>query len=253
MLMKPKSQKKTSTPAVPTQPLRHDQVVKATETLLKWKKDPKQRTPKTPLFDEGEPILLQITLGKINPDPIFKRYVIPIPHPIRGDNVEICVIVKDPVAKYKPMVKDIAGVKKVLPLAKLRTHYKQFESRRKLQRSYDLFICDADIFLLMKGLLGKGFVQSKQVPFPVSFTDGKLQENIEKIRDGTVLNLSTGTTVSLPIGLTSQTPEDVAANVVKAKKTFAKKLGGWENIQTLSLKTVDSPALPVFNQITFRV
>jgi hypothetical protein len=60
----------------------------------------------------------------------------------------------------------------VIGLAKLRANYKQFEAKRKLSSSYDLFLSDARILPILPRLLGKSFFKKKKsvFSFPLSLS-----------------------------------------------------------------------------------
>ena len=45
----------------------------------------------------------------------------------------------------------------VIPLEKLRTEFKSFESRRQLCSSFDVFLADSRVYHNLHGILGKSF------------------------------------------------------------------------------------------------
>ena len=47
-------------------------------------------------------------------------------------------------------------------MAKLKTHYKSYESRRQLVVMYDVFLCDNQIYHILPRLLGKEFYRKKK-------------------------------------------------------------------------------------------
>lgn len=138
-------------------------VLRAVRALLKYFNEFKEKHDKNSLFELEDNINLQISLHKI-PKSHPKKHVIPIPHSINDPSqCEICFIVKN--AKVtKKFLKDqnVPNIKKVIDIEHLRTKYKEYEARRKLLGSYDLFICDARILLLLPGLLGKTFIKAKK-------------------------------------------------------------------------------------------
>jgi ribosome biogenesis protein UTP30 len=50
----------------------------------------------------------------------------------------------------------------VIGLSKLRANYKQYEAKRQLKDSYDLFLADVRILPMLPRLLGKKFFLSKK-------------------------------------------------------------------------------------------
>jgi ribosome biogenesis protein UTP30 len=53
----------------------------------------------------------------------------------------------------------------VLGVSKLRSNYKTYEARRKLFKSFDLFLADRRVLLLLPALLGKPFYEKKKCVF----------------------------------------------------------------------------------------
>ena len=53
-------------------------------------------------------------------------------------------------------------VLQVIPVAKLKTHYKTYESKRQLSASYDVFLTDKRIYQMLPRLLGKKFFEKKK-------------------------------------------------------------------------------------------
>lgn len=97
-----------------------------------------------------------------------------VPHPVFDmEGGEVCLIVKENHEEYREMLR--AGklppqVKKVLDLKKLRTVYHQFEARRKLANSYDLFLVDKFARELAMPLLGVEFFRRKKFVTPFRFS-----------------------------------------------------------------------------------
>ena len=84
----------------------------------------------------------------------------PLPHPLYDDpdELDVCVIVKDPPRDMKTQFeKDDVKVAKVIGLTKLRKRYRTFEARRQLCASYDMFIADSRIMEMLAKSLGKTF------------------------------------------------------------------------------------------------
>ena len=55
---------------------------------------------------------------------------------------------------------------------------------------------------------------------------------------------------SIKIGLTSQTPEQIAENIMYSINYIVDKVPGkWKNIQRLSIKTNKSVALPIYSSL----
>ena len=122
---------------------------------------------------------------------------------IYPDDVEICLFVKDPSKIYKEQVREmmIPNIKKVSQLIlvisqiigvkSLREKYNRFEARRKLVNSYDLFLCDDNISLVLPKLLGKIFFKPKKFPVPVKLNQN-LPEHVNRAINSTQLNIKQG-------------------------------------------------------------
>lgn len=102
----------------------------------------------------------------------------PVPHTLYpSDQRDICVFTRDPSAQYEELlekkgVKNIAKVwfylsdnpftLQVIGVTKLRQHFKQYESKRKLAQSYDIYLADESILPMLPHLLGKAFMSTKK-------------------------------------------------------------------------------------------
>jgi ribosome biogenesis protein UTP30 len=224
------------------------QVFRAATAILKLHSQEEQSTKKKSLFDDSKFISLNIALNKYPPKTNLRALPIVLPFPIFDAQTEICVFVKDPVEKYKPMLKAIPGVKKVIAISKLRANYKQFDTRRKLKNSYDLFLCDDSISLVLISLLGKAFIKSKKMPVPIKFKHD-LQSQVSRALKSTFLYLPRGTCANLHVGTTaSHTPKQIQVNMMACLEKVPNRIP-WELIQSLSIRTSTSIALPFFNQI----
>lgn len=99
-------------------------------------------------------------------------------------------------------------------MTKLRKEYKQYEDRRGLLATYDLFLADERILPLLPNLLGAKFFNKKKQPVPVCLTRKNLKQEIAKARDSTYLHLSQGPCCAVRIARTSMSREQVAENIM---------------------------------------
>jgi len=202
------------------------------------------------LLNEHETILLILALKKI-PNPDKKPRKIPLPYSLHSDNVEVCLFTKEDSLKTKQMLKtkDVT-VKKVISLAKLRKNYKSFESKRQLCTLYDVFICDDAIYHLLPKLLGKAFFSKKRFPIPVNLKKTNLKKEIDKVLQCSLMSLGQGPCSAIKVAHTGQTTEQAVENVVSAVSEIARIVPrGWNNIQSLNLKTTDSISLPIYTSL----
>jgi ribosome biogenesis protein UTP30 len=226
-------------------------VVRAVTALLKHEENKKKQNKKEQLFEADDIISLIITLNKVPQKPRSKPYRIYLPYPLWNDECDICFFVKDPEKEWKELFETVgAAVKKVIGLAKMRRKYNTFEARRKLLGSYDLFLCDESISLLLRRFLGRQFFQSKKYPIPIRITRTSLADKISKVRHSTYLYLRTGSCLNVRIARVSFTTKQICVNILRTVNDIVNRIPGkWKNVKSICIKTPSSIALPVYNQL----
>ena len=148
-----------------------------------------------------------------------------------------------------PPPEPVEGLSKVISLSKLRTSYARFAARRELVARYDLFLCDDRIVPMLTKTLGKTFFKPKKVPVPVRLTrsGGALAAAIRAARDATHVTLRSGSCVAARVARTAHGADAATENVIAAAVQLIEIVPGkWKNVASLSLKTDESAALPVF-------
>ncbi|KAJ3108276.1 hypothetical protein HDU97_001810 [Phlyctochytrium planicorne] len=170
--------------------------------------------------------------------------------PFRIDT-EVCLFAKDPHKDIKEQVKSLnVGISKVIGVSKLREKFHQYESKRKLCASYDLFLADDRVLGLLAPLLGKVFFKKKRHPAPVNILSKNLKEELRQALSSTYFYLSPGVSNTVRVAKSRHTIQQAAENVLKAVDLIVTKIDGkWENIQSIALKTDRSPALPLYNYL----
>ena len=275
----PKNPKRVSAPKVEAKPLlaaevaRPDsrehklepaQVRKAVEALIKLEAKRAAESAKGDMLEDGASIVVQVGLKHTPHEPSAKPKMLSLPYPLHGldagggDPPEMCLFVKD---DAKPWVKEllmegegkVAGLTKVISLTKLRTSYKRYEARRELLARYDLFLADDRILPMLCKTLGSTFFKPKKQPIPVRLTRSKaLPAEVVRARDGTHVTLRAGTCVGVRAATTAMKPAAAAANVLAAFEQLVQLVPRkWKNVQSVSLKTPGSVALPVYNQLSW--
>eukprot|EP01130_Rhizamoeba_saxonica_P006850 TRINITY_DN2744_c0_g1_i2.p1 TRINITY_DN2744_c0_g1~~TRINITY_DN2744_c0_g1_i2.p1 ORF type:complete len:147 (-),score=38.75 TRINITY_DN2744_c0_g1_i2:64-504(-) len=137
-----------------------------------------------------------------------------------------------------------------MSLKTLREKHGRFEQKRNLSKSYDMFLCDDSIQLVLPRLLGKAFTKSKKYPIPIKVNQENLTRNVIKARDSTYLYLSSGDCLNVKVALTSMDEEQICENIIEAVGAIAKFIPRkWKNIKSLSIKTDESIALPIYNRL----
>jgi len=210
----------------------------------------KSKNSASPLFEDDDTISVIIALKKIPEKVSVKPIQIDIPHPLFGEDAEICVFVKDPQSDFKKLF-DQQGVKvsKVIGLAKLRANYKRFEEKRKLCNSYNLFLTDSRIVHFLPKLLGKAFFLKKRQPIPIDLTRN-IPLQLQKARCSTSLFFTGGACCAIRAARTSFSPNEVVENVAGCIKSAVERIPKkWKNIQSIHIKTSTSVALPLYNSL----
>eukprot|EP00892_Ulva_mutabilis_P012830 jgi/Ulvmu1/991/UM103_0018.1 len=212
------------------------------------------------LLEEDEFLYVQIALKTSHPSHRKDKPIcIPLPHPFhQRDGVDICLFVKDDKsgAGHKAAKKKLekfankAGVAKVIGTSKLRTKYESYESKRNLCREYDLFLADDRILPSLPKLIGKSFFKQKKQPMPVDLTASDWTAQVEKAKSCTAMLLSAGSCMSIKVGMSSQSTEEVLANADAVLQAVADAIPKkWPNVQAVYLKSSDSVALPVYQSL----
>jgi ribosome biogenesis protein UTP30 len=235
---------------VPTQKLsifKPDLLLNAVTALLNYTQEKDSKN----IFGDAGDIQLIFSLYTIPYKNRAKPFFIEIPHTLHDASTEICIFVKDPKKNYKELIEKtgIPNVKKVLGIESLRNKYDRHEARRKLLQSYDLFLCDDTLSLVLRRLLGKKFLNAKRFPLPIKFTDS-LASSIVRARDSTYMYISTGSCVNVKIAKTSMSEKEICENITfSIEKIISKIPGQFKNIKSIHIKTKDSVSLPIYNNV----
>jgi len=143
------------------------------------------------------------------------------------------------------MKENLPNVTKILELKTIRTKYHQYEARRKLLGSYDLFLCHRRIRYQLRALLGKSFQKAKRFPIPIYLS--KRPESIIEARDSVTINIPNGTCFMVRIAKLWHTPEEIVENIYQTFLSIiiaAKKQ--WKDVQTLMIRTENSISFPFY-------
>ncbi|KAF7326917.1 hypothetical protein MVEN_02585600 [Mycena venus] len=195
----------------------------------------KQETELLPGKEQN--VWLNVTVKKIASAHKFKPVKIPIVHPIVDPRTSaVCLITKDPQRQYKDLLAEhnIKFISRVVGIEKLKGKFKPFEARRMLLKENGLFLADERIVPLLPKLLGVKWFEAKKQPIPVCLTRKDLKGELERAISSTYMNQNQGTcTARKPA---SRHPHDNQEHQ-----------GGWDNVQSLLLKTNASAGLPVWS------
>lgn len=216
----------------------------------------------------GNDTIVQVQIGlelaPVRPSP--KPIRVMIPHPIFQvgqensdddslEEPEICLIVKE---ESKLWVQDMIRthsehmkhVKKVLGLESLRKKHAQFSQRRELLSKYNVFMADDRILPMLTKALGKEFFKAKKLPIPVRLTRKEaLPFAIRNALNATYMSLSEGTCITVKAGSTAMSSSKLVQNIEAITENAVANLPRkWANIRSISIKTPNSVALPVYNK-----
>lgn len=224
------------------------------------------KSDKLSLVEENTPIQLQYSFKRI-PQMKNKPLHIQVPHSTVTENTDICLFVKDvhkgaedqedkrdfqPSVRHFRNIVETAGVHKVeeiIPVIQLKREFRDFEAKKKLSDSYDLFLCDDRVSKFMPKLLGKSFVNKRKLPINVKLHD---QERASKTLKRALSSIhgfisGKGSSSSLTVGHTGLKPQQIAENVDAAVKQLINVIpGGWSNLRNLHVTTTKSTSIPLY-------
>jgi ribosomal protein L1 len=179
-----------------------------------------------------------------------------IKHPVHAsDSLEVCLFVKDPQREVKDKIKQlgISCISKVIGISKLRQKYAQYEAKRQLCSSFDVFLADNRIIAKLPHLIGKVFFVKKKTPLVVDLRRGAWEKIFRKALRSTPFFLTEGTCARLLVGNSGMSRDAIIENILSACQNVAKILPKeWHLIQSLHIKTHDSIALPIYNSLPVR-
>ncbi|KAH8986481.1 ribosomal protein L1p/L10e family-domain-containing protein [Lactarius akahatsu] len=228
------------------------QCKRAVTALMEYALKQQQKREENELLSRKEEyIWLQISVKRVHAEAKLKPRRIPIKYPLVDPrDSAVCLITKDPQREYKDLLEQ-AGVKfvnRVVGVEKLKGKFKPFEARRALLRENALFLADDRVIPLLPRLLGKIFFTAKKQPIPVSLSRKDLKGELERAISSTYMHQNRGTCTSVKIGTLSQSPAQVLANLQTALPAIiAAVRGGWDNVQSLSIKSSKSTSLPIWS------
>jgi len=238
-------------------------VVEAAKALLKIILE-KNKTDNQ-LIDSVTPIQLQYTFKKI-PQFRNKKVATKVPNSLITEDTEICLFVKDvhkgaddqedkrdyepSVRFFKDMVSTagIKGVEEFIPLIRLKREFREFETKRKLCDSYDLFLCDDRVAKFLPKLLGKTFYQKKKMPINVKLDAKHVKSSFHRVLNSVHgLITGAGSSQSMTVSHSGLTAEQTAANIIEVVKRLVTIIpGGWTNLRNLYITTTNTTSVPIF-------
>lgn len=167
-----------------------------------------------------------------------------------GQEHKICLFSRtsDKVALNEELERNpIAGLTKIISLDEVKKYYKQFHDRKKLFKEFTHFLCDNRIFSHVINLLGKVFSTRNNHPVPVDISNiNKLQAAVDKAVNQSTYMHPSGPLLSIRFGMTNMSSKKIIQNIIEGLKVVFEKLNfGLGSINSIHLKSSDSPALPI--------
>ncbi|CAI5708288.1 unnamed protein product [Peronospora destructor] len=208
-------------------PLDEAQVRRAVLALHTFAAKKNEERTKTPLVEDIEYLSCILTRKLVPAKTSLKPIPITLPHALYDESAEICLFVKDDDKKRikETLEKDpVQGVTKVMTVKKLRKNFSRFEDKRALATTYDMFLADDRVLPYLKGPLGTTFLPRRR---PLA-----------------------GVCNNVKVARLDMTPEQIVDNIMVAANSCASLIPkGWNGVQSISIKTNNSVALPVYNAL----
>jgi len=242
----------------------------ADRALLALLKHHESPSSKEQLLGNDLDVQVQFTLVRVPGNSGPRPVRIDIPHPLAnvssssskgGDyddslrDVEACIIVKDASKEWvQEMItrfpSHLGCIKKVLTLQSLRIKHKTYDQRRLLLGRFDVFFADDRIVPMLSKALGTKFFDKKKQPIPVRLSrEEALPFAIQRCLKSTYMYLSSGTCLTVRAGNTSMSPSKLLENIMSVCSEVPTKVPRkWSNVRSVSIKTTNSVALPIYNK-----
>ncbi|KAG6611834.1 ribosomal l1 domain-containing protein 1-like [Phytophthora cinnamomi] len=234
-------------------PLDEAQVRRAVLALQTFVAKKSEERAKAPLVEDAEFVSCILTRKLVPGKTSLKPIPINLPHPLHDEGAEICLFVKDEDKKRikEALAKDpVAGVTKVMTVKKLRKNFSRFEDKRALAAAYDMFLADDRVLPYLKGHLGTKFFSKKKQPIAVRVSRKSVAASVRLASRRTALHVSAGVCNNVKVARLDMTPEQIVDNIMVAMNSCASLVPkGWNGVQSISVKTSDSVALPVYNAL----
>ncbi|EQC33135.1 hypothetical protein SDRG_09122 [Saprolegnia diclina VS20] len=229
-----------------------EQVTKAVEALQQVLQKKRASAAKQALVEDANVFSLIVTRNTVPPKSSLKPILIDLPHSIRADG-EACLFVKDADKKRikEALAQDpVDGLTKVMGIKKLKKHFGQFKDRRELKASFATFLADDRVLPYLKTLLGKTFFDAKKQPRTVDVSAKNVSDPIRRVLAGTAMFVSTGPCFNVKIAHDGLELSQIVDNIIDGTEIIVSYVPKkWKNIKSISIKTNDSMALPIYNAL----
>ncbi len=183
-----------------------------------------------------------------------------LPYSYRKENPSVCLFVNnkekarqsliDGVANGK--MQEIKGLEKIISLQKLKTKFKEYQTRRDLKKKYDVFIGDSSISAKLPAALGKIFYSSPKRPLIKRFCENNaMKESAASIIEDalrTAVFFISGNNCTVRAGNVSMKVPELVENIKKVILDSVAHIvpNGWKNLRGIYIKAETAMNLPVY-------
>ncbi|XP_042884951.1 ribosomal L1 domain-containing protein 1-like [Penaeus japonicus] len=219
--------------------------------------------------DSDQYVCLQVTLCKVpkNKDKRSPLTIkIPLPHSLVGEDTDVLLITRmldcergpeheKTVNYYKDLLLKTGAapyVTEVITVKQLRMEYREFEAKKNLANRFQVVLGQDCVMSLLPKLLGKHFYSKHKLPISVDLTAKNLKGLIQHAVSKSILHFNMkGNCSQTKVGRLSQEDKQITENIMAVIKEIALRIpGGWDNVQTLSLKSLKSKSVPIYLKTT---
>lgn len=211
-----------------------EQLLKNAISVLKKQVDSKyEKNTNLFLRKEDEFFYMNFVFSKLPSSYSMRPIAIKIPSSIYGEGFasKVCIIVSDPKADFKELDLQFPFITKVISIENLKLKYERFIDRRDLVRSFDLFICDSKVYMLLKRLLGKPFYQAKKFPVPIlmdySNKEDLLKQVVSVVNNKTIFYLNSGPNYTVKFARPTMDDDSILRNAAATAKRVLPHILKW--------------------------
>ncbi|KAJ2143805.1 proteasome-interacting protein cic1 [Coemansia sp. RSA 518] len=233
--------------------LNNELVTKAVNSLIAHTKKKEENEESTNLFaNTVEPMHLIVTVKKVSHKMRIKPYRIPLRNCLYDESSSVCLIIKNHDEEHVEKLKNLGFpvIKEIVSMHDLKSKYNGFETKRQLMNAHDLFLTDDRVINGLPKALGGKFYLAKKIPAPVNLRAKNLRNEIGKALKCTYYKAARGSCNSVRVGTTDMAPAMLIENTMGTLDNLVKHIPkGWDNIQSVGIKTGTSLTLPIYNAL----
>lgn len=168
--------------------------------------------------------------------------VVYLPHPRIGKEPKICVIGRgDFLTRFKN-----AGADAVISTDDILALQGNKKELRKLVKSYDFFIAQADQMAHIARIIGPIFAPRGKMPTPIPFTEKNPSEVIKRFKSAVLLKMKTQPVLHVAVGTVDMPTSQIVENINFVINYLNRKYGGLRKyLRKLLVKTTMGPPVEI--------